>query len=165
MRILLGRIAAAHGTRGEVVIETYTEPPENICAYGPLTDETGARAFEIDLQRVTARGVVVRLMGVADRSAAEALRGVNLYVRRDRLPPPAAEEFYYADLVGLATVNAEGGAIGEIVAVHNYGAGDLLEVRLAQCAVSELIPFSEAFVLEVDLSHQRAVIILPSAQA
>jgi 16S rRNA processing protein RimM len=161
-RVLLGRIAAAHGLRGEVLIHAYTEPPENIAAYGPLTDGAGAREFAIECRRVTARGVVAHLAGVCDRSAAEALRGTDLYVVRDRLPPAADGEFYHWDLVGLAAVNAEGRHIGEIIAVQNYGAGDLLELRLTGSAMTQLIPFSDAFVPEVDLTAKRALIVLPS---
>src|SRR5947207_358763 len=83
-RILLGRIAGAHGIRGEVIIHAFTEPPENIAAYGPLSDEAGARTFRIETARATAKGVVARLAGVSDRTAAEALKGVALYVDRDR---------------------------------------------------------------------------------
>ena len=164
MRVLLGRIAAAHGIRGDVLIHAYTEPPENIAAYGPLTDRSGARVFAIECQRVTARGVVARLTGVGDRSAAETLKGTDLYVARDRLPPAAEGEFYHWDLVGLAAVNAEGRCIGEIVAVQNYGAGDLLEVRLAGAATTQLIPFNETFVPQVDLTEKRVIIVLPGAQ-
>jgi 16S rRNA processing protein RimM len=164
-RVLLGRIADAHGMRGEVLIHAYTRPPDNIAVYGPLTDKKGTAAFEIQSTRVTAKGVVARLGGVRDRSAAEALKGVNLYVLRDRLPPAADGEFYHADLIGLAAVDAQGLRIGEVVAVHNYGAGDLLEVRLAGRDKTELIPFSDGFVLEVDLAANRAVIVPPRAEA
>lgn len=164
VRVLLGRIAAAHGIRGEVLIHAYTEPPQNIAAYGPLTDRAGARVFAIECRRVTAKGVVAHLAGIQDRSMAEALKGTELYVARDRLPPAAEGEFYHWDLIGLAAHNAEGRRIGEIVAVQNYGAGDLLEVRLAGTARTQLIPFSEAFVPQVDLTAKRAVIVFPSPQ-
>jgi 16S rRNA processing protein RimM len=165
MRVLLGRIADAHGTRGEVLIHAYTRPPGNIAVYGALTDEKGTAAFAIQSARVTVKGVVARLAGVRDRNAAEALKGVNLYVPRDRLPPAADGEFYHADLIGLAAVDAQGVRIGEVVAVQNYGAGDLLEVRLAGRNKTELVPFSDAFVSEVDLAAKRAVIVLPRAEA
>ncbi len=162
-RILLGRIADAHGIRGEVVIHAYTAAPEDIAAYGPLSDEGGRRAFTIERMRLTAKGVVARLAGVGDRNAAEALKGTELYVARDRLPPAAEGEFYHADLVGLAAVDAAGVRIGEVVAVQNYGAGDLLELRLAGSAATELVPFTDAFVPEVDLAAGRVVIVLPRA--
>jgi 16S rRNA processing protein RimM len=160
-RIVLGRIAGAHGIRGEVMIHAYTEPPENVAAYGPLSDEAGARTFRIESAHTTAKGVVARLAGVADRDAAEALKGVELYVDRDQLPPAAEGEYYRADLIGMAAVDRDGKRIGGIVAVQNYGAGDLLEIRLAGARQTELIPFTDAHVPEVDIATGRVVVVLP----
>ena len=161
--ILLGRISGAHGIRGEVVIHAYTLAPENIGAYGPLFDRTNARSFEITSARATPKGVVARLKGIGDRTAAEALKGVELYVDRDRLPAAAEGEFYHADLIGLAAVDTEGTQIGEIVAVQNFGAGDLLEIRLAGSGKTEFVPFTEATVPEVDIAAGRAVVAMPAA--
>ena len=158
-RILLGRIAGAHGIRGEVLITAFTERPEDIAAYGPL-DDGGARTFTIEAVRATAKGVVARLAGVRDRTAAEALRGAPLYVDRARLPAPGEGEFYHADLVGLSAVDADGQPVGEVVGVHNHGAGDILEVRLAKTGRTELIAFTDAFVPEVDLAGRRVVVRL-----
>jgi 16S rRNA processing protein RimM len=164
-RILLGRIAGAHGIRGEVVIHSYAAAPEDVGAYGPLMDASGARSFEIASARVTAKGVVARLKGVDDRNAADALKGVELYVARHKLPAAAEGEYYHADLIGLAAVDAEGKAIGEIVAVSNFGAGDLIEIRLVGSSKTELVPFTDANVLEVDLAARRIVVIMPAANA
>jgi 16S rRNA processing protein RimM len=161
-RILLGRIAGAHGTRGDVVIHAYTVAPEDIDGYGPLSDAAGTRSFEIENARTTSKGVVARLKGVANRTAAEALKGVELFVPRDRLPPAGEGEFYHADLIGLSAVDSHGNAIGEIVAVANYGAGDLLEIRLAASGKTELIPFTEAFVPEIDIAAKRVVVVMPT---
>lgn len=160
-RILLGHIAGAHGIRGEVLIRTFTEAPESIGAYGALSDERGTRSFKIKVVRVTPKGVVARIAGVADRNGAEALKGVDLFVERARLPATGEDEFYYADLVGLAAEDSHGKPIGTILAVHNFGAGGLLEVRLAGSSKTELVPFTNAFVPEIDLSRRRAVIALP----
>ena len=160
-RVLLGRIAGAHGIRGEVVIHAFTDPPENVAAYGPLADETGTHTFLIEGTRVSGKGVVARIAGVPDRNAAEALRGTSLYVDRDRLPATAEEDFYHADLIGLAAVDRDGKRIGEIVAVQNYGAGNLLELRLAGTRQTELIPFTDAYVPHVDIAAGRAVVLLP----
>jgi 16S rRNA processing protein RimM len=164
-RILLGRIAGAHGIRGEVIIHAFTDPPENISAYGPLADAAGARTFNIEKARATAKGVVARMRGVTDRTAAEALKGVELYVARDRLPAATDGEYYHADLIGLEVVDPSGKRIGEIVAVHNYGAGDLLEVRLADRGQTELVPFTDACVPEMDIAAKRVVVALPDAGA
>ena len=160
-RVLLGRIAGAHGIRGDVLIKTFTAAPESIGAYGPLADKSGARTFEIQSVRVTAKGVVARLKGVADRNAAEALKGIELYVERERLPAADEGEFYHADLIGLAAVDGEGRPVGEIVAVHNFGAGDLIEVRLAGSGKTELVPFTDDAVPEVDIAARRAVVVIP----
>lgn len=165
-RILLGRIAGAHGIRGEVLIRSFTQAPESIGAYGALSDAPGTRELEIKVVRVTPRGVIARVTGISDRNGAEALKGVDLYVDRTRLPAAdeSAGEFYHADLIGLAAVDLGGTAIGTVVAVQNFGAGDLLEVRLAGKARTELIPFRDAFVPEVDLAAGRLVVHLPSSQ-
>jgi 16S rRNA processing protein RimM len=156
-RILLGRIAGAHGTRGEVLITTFTGRAEDIGAYGPL-DDGGTRSFTVEPVRVTGKGVVARVAGVRDRNAAEALKGAPLYVDRARLPAPGEGEFYHADLVGLAAVDAQGRPVGEVVAVHNHGAGDILEVRLAETGKTEFIAFTDTFVPEVDLATRRVVV-------
>jgi 16S rRNA processing protein RimM len=162
-RILLGRIAGAHGIRGEVLVRTFTDRPEDVAAYGRPDDGAG-RAFQVEATRATSKGVVARLAGVGDRTAAEALRGTELWIDRDRLPAPDEGAFYHADLIGLAAVDPGGRALGEIVGVHNFGAGDLLEVRLAGSGKTELVPFTEAFVPEVDLPGRRAVVLLPGEE-
>ena len=160
-RILLGRIVGAHGLCGEVLIHSYAEVPESIAAYGPLLDQASGKTFTITHAKPTAKGVLARLAGIEDRNAAEALKGLELYVPRERLPPPADGEFYHADLIGLSAVDAEGKAFGRIVAVHNFGAGDLIEIALAGGAKTELIAFTDATVPSLDLAAGRAVITLP----
>lgn len=156
-RVLVGRIAGAHGIRGEVLIRAFTARPEDIGAYGRLSDGS-ARTFNFKSARATAKGVVAQLDGIADRTAAEALKGTELYLDRDRLPATGEGEFYHADLIGLAAVDAEGQPLGEIVGVYNYGAGDLIELRLAGSGKTELVAFTEAFVPEVDLAARRVVV-------
>jgi 16S rRNA processing protein RimM len=163
--VLLGHIAGAHGVRGEVLVKSYTAAPEDIAAYGPLTDETGTRAFSIKVLRVIPKGVVVRLDGVADRTAAEALKGMRLYVERDKLPDTGTDEYYHTDLIGLTAVSPEGKAVGQVVGLHNYGAGDLLEIRLEGSRQAELVPFTNTIVPSVDIAGGRVVIAMPSASA
>lgn len=162
-RILLGRIAGAHGIRGDVLIESYAEVPQDIATYGPLQTEDGAQSFEISIVRVTPKGVIARVAGISDRTGAEGLKGRRLYVDRTQLPAPEENEFYRADLVGLRAEDQAGNAIGTILAVQNYGAGDLLEVRLTGSPKSELVPFTETYVPVVDLAGKRVVVVLPAA--
>ena len=124
--ILLGQIGAAHGIRGDVMIRTYTGEPAAIASYGTLTDKSGTKTFKIKVVRVTDKGVVARIDGVSDRNGAEALRNVELYIARNKLPKTDEAEFYHADLVGLQAIDEEGTVTGEVVAVQNFGAGDLI---------------------------------------
>ena len=160
-RILLGRIVSAHGIRGEVVIDSFTGAAEDIAAYGALATEDG-RKLDIKLVRTTPKGgVIARVAGVADRNGAEALRGTALYAKRGQLPELEEGEFYYEDLAGLRADNEAGEQIGQVVAVQNYGAGDLLEVRLEGQRATELIPFTDAFVPVVDVAAGRVVVVVP----
>ncbi len=160
-RILLGELGAAHGIRGEISVKTYTANPADIGAYGPLQDEQGRRTFELKIVRVTPKGVIVRVNGADDRTAAEKLRNIKLYVDRDRLPAVTDGEFYHEDLVGLRAMASDGASVGTIVAVQNYGAGDILEIRRDGGTATELIPFTNACVPEVDLARGIAVVIMP----
>lgn len=160
-RILLGHIVGAHGIRGEVQIKSYAEFPEDIAAYGPLTDEGGKRTFEITEIRVTHKGVLARLAEVDDRTAAEALKGTALMVERSQLPEAEAGDYYHADLIGLKAVSLAGEPIGTIVAVQNFGAGDLLEIRLEGSKQTEYVTFTDAAVPAVDLKAGKATIVMP----
>ena len=160
-RVLLGRIVTAHGIRGDVVIDSYTAEPSDIGAYGPLSSSDGGKQLDIKVVRVTPKGVVARVGGVVDRNAAEALRGTELYAPRARLPEAEEGEYYYADLAGLRADDASGNRIGSVVGVQNYGAGDLLEVRLDGQSVTELIAFTDAFVPVVDIAAGRVVVVMP----
>ena len=159
--ILLGRITAAHGIRGEVQVRTYTGAPESIASYGPLSDKEGRRTFKLRVVRVTDKGIIARVEGVADRNAAETLKGIELYVERAKLPAASEGEYYHADLIGLRAVSPEGEEIGRIVAVANFGAGDLLEVQLTGGTATEYVPFSDACVPHVDIAAGVATIVMP----
>lgn len=163
--VLLGEIGAAHGIRGQVHIKSYTADPADIGAYGPLVDEKGERPLTITVERVSSKGVVGRVAGVPDRTAAEKLRGRKLYVSRDRLPAVVEGEYYHADLVGLTVVAEAGATVGEVSAVVNYGASDMLEIRRPGSRETELVPFTEAFIREVDLEGRRIVVAMPVMSA
>lgn len=160
-RVLLGEITGVHGVRGDVLIRTYTADPKSIAVYGPLSNEHGTAAYEITVVRSTDKGVVAKLTGIPDRTAAEKLRGTKLYVDRVRLPEPDATEFYHADLIGLRAIGTDGGPIGEVIAVQNYGASDLLEIRIPGEKATELIPFSDACVPAVDLQAGTITVVMP----
>jgi 16S rRNA processing protein RimM len=162
--VLLGRIKAAQGLRGEVRITSFTELPESIAAYGPLTDQAG-RQFTIESLRVIKGSVLAaRLSGVDDRSAAEALKGTELYVDKAKLPATEEDEWYYDDLVGLTAEAEDGVEIGKVIAVQNYGAGDLLEIRLKDSRQTTFVPFTETAVPKVDLAGGRVVVVLPELE-
>jgi 16S rRNA processing protein RimM len=160
-RIRVGRIGAAHGTRGEVKLWSFTADPMAIADYGALESEDGTRSFEIEALRPAKDFLVARFAGVADRTAAEQLRNLDLYIVRDRLPAPAADEFYYADLVGLAAVDRQGVTLGTVAAVHNFGAGDLIEVRPTRGGMTVMLPFTEITVPVVDVEAGRIVVDPP----
>ncbi len=159
--VLLGHISAAHGIRGEVVVKSYTDNPVDIGAYGPLSDVDGGHSFELSRLRVTKKGVIARIVGITDRNAAEALRGTKLYIARDKLPPPGEDEIYHADLIGLTALRCDGTEAGEIVAIQNFGAGDLLEIRLKGSRRTEFVPFTEDFVPELNPATGRVIVIMP----
>lgn len=151
-RICLGKITDAHGIRGELRIRTYTEAPEDIGAYGPLEDEAGDRRFSLLKIRSVKGGVVARLDGIRDRTQAETLKGTLLFVDRAKLPDQDDGVWYHTDLIGLAAIDANGAALGEVVSVQNYGAGDLLEIRPVDGSATLLIPFTEDVVPNVDIA-------------
>ncbi len=159
--VCLGVIVAPHGVRGAVKIKTFTEVPENIAAYGPLSDEKGRRQFTLRHFRVQGEVVVAHLEGIADRDAAEGLKGLRLFVPRAALPAPEEDEFYLADLVGLAAETADGRRVGTVLAVHDFGAGDVLELR-QPIGGTIFLPFTRAVVPVVDIAGGRLVVDPPA---
>ncbi len=160
-RICLGQVVAAHGIRGLVRVRCFTERPESLTAYGPLSDEGGGRYFRLQLRGPAKDGVLAAVEGVGDRTAAEALRGLRLYVERAALPKTVAEEYYHADLVGLQAVLDDGTALGPVVAVHDFGGGDMIEVAQAEGGGNLVYPFTRAVVPVVDVAAGRLVIVPP----
>ncbi len=160
-RICVARIGAAHGTGGEVRLWPFTARAEDVAAYGPLQTADGTRAFEIEALRPGKDFWVARLKGVTDRAAAERLRNTDLYVPRERLPALEAEEFYHADLIGLRVEDKAGGAIGVVTAVHNFGAGDILEIAPTAGGETVMVPFSTAVVPSVEVAAGRIVVEMP----
>jgi 16S rRNA processing protein RimM len=164
-RICLGQIGAAHGVRGEVRLRSFTSDPGAIAGYGPLQTDDG-RVLAIESLKAAGDHFVARLAGVQDRDAARALANAKLYVPRERLPPPEApDEFYHADLIGLAVLDPAGERLGTIVGIHNFGAGDLIELRRTEGGSTEMLPFNEATVPVVDVAAGRVVVAFGEASS
>ena len=157
-RVRLGAVIGAHGIKGEVRVKTFTLSPDTLGAYGPLTTDDGRRLQVSALRAGKPGEAVVRFEGVADRNGAEALKGRQLFVPRDALPPPEADEFYHADLIGLAVEDTSNTALGRVRALHNFGAGDVMEIE-TRSGATEFVPFN--VVLKVELPT-RIVIEPPS---
>ena len=159
-RICVGVITGAQGVRGAVRIKSFTAVPEDVASYGPLEDEGGARRFALRLVG-RAKGVVIgTIPEIGDRDAAEAMKGTRLYVERSALPAPEEGEYYHADLLGLEAVLRDGTVLGTVRAVHEYGAGDSLEVA-REGGRSVIVPFNRIVVPVVDLAGRRLVIDPP----
>ena len=158
--ICVARIGAAHGVRGAVKLWTFTEDPMAVKHYGPLMTRDGARQFEVTHVREAKDHLVATLKGIATREDAERLNGIELYIAREKLPDTDEDEYYHADLIGLAAVNAADEPLGRVIAIHNFGAGDIIEIASAQ-GPTMLLPFTNAVVPTVDLANGRVVIELP----
>jgi 16S rRNA processing protein RimM len=164
--VVLATIGAPHGVRGEVRVKSFATEPTGLGAYGPLFAEDGRR-FEIEhLRHLKGDLLVVKFRGVDDRTAAEKLNRLMLHVERSALPTPEPDEFYYADLIGLAAFDAAGNALGRVAAVENHGAGDILEIVRPPGAESSgpslLLPFTKAVVPDIDIPGGRIVVAPPT---
>jgi 16S rRNA processing protein RimM len=159
-QVCVARIGAAHGVRGAVKLWTFTEDPLAVKRYGPLLTKDGARQFEVTHAREAKGHLVATLKGVATREEAERLNGVELYIAREKLPATSEDEYYHADLIGLAAETAAGQPLGRVIAIHNFGAGDIIEIAPPHGATT-LLPFTNAVVPSVDLAGGRVVIELP----
>jgi 16S rRNA processing protein RimM len=160
-RICVAQIGAAHGVRGEVKLHAFTADPAGVASYGPLESEDGTLRIEIEALRRAKDHLVAQLKGVRDRAAAERLKNVRLYVARERLPPTAPEEFYHADLIGLRAEGRDGVELATVVGIHDFGAGDLLELRPHGRRSTVLMPFTSVHVPVVDIAGGRIVIDPP----
>lgn len=159
--VLVGRFGAAQGVRGEIRIKSYTADPLSIGGYRPLSDETGARTFEIERVRPLKEDMLVaKIKGVDDRDSAQALTGAALFIDRAKLPPPDEDEFYIADLIGIVAVSPDGAEIGRVKNVVNYGAGDILEIAPPE-GDSFLAPFTKEVAPKIDFGGGRIVIVRP----
>ncbi len=159
-RVCIAVVTGAHGVRGAVRLKTFTARPEDVAAYGPVSDESGGRTFRLTVTGRRTGGVIARLDGIEDREAAEALKGLRLHVPRSALPEPGEDEFYHADLLGLAVETTDGRRLGRVRAVFDFGAGDVIEVAGDEGAPL-VLPFTRRVVPVVDLAGGRLVVELP----
>lgn len=156
-RVLLGVVAAPHGVRGLVRIKSFTEDPMAVGHYGPLSDESGKKEYRVEALSAARGAVLARIQGVADRTAAEAIRGLRLYVARERLPRTGEREWYEADLIGLEAVGTDGRNWGKVIAFHDFGAGSVMEVSGGM-----MLPFTDEAVPEIDVEGGKVLIDPPA---
>ncbi|MEP0990890.1 MAG: ribosome maturation factor RimM [Tateyamaria sp.] len=155
--VCVGAIAGAYGVRGEVRLKSFTAEAEAIVDYAPLTSEDGAHSYNVTLTRAIKNGLAARLSGVSSKEQADALKGLRLFVPRDRLPVLDDDEYYYADLVGLEVRDTGGTVLGHVKSVQNHGATDLLEIHGAGLKATVLLPFTHAAVPTIDMTARRIV--------
>ena len=157
----VARVAGAFGVRGEIRITTFTEDPLALAGYKVLTREDGSPGLTITTARAVKGAVIARAQGVETRDQAEALRGLKLFVAREALPEPDKDEFYHADLIGLAIETAEGEPMGKVKTIQDFGAGDLIEVQPPMGA-SWWLPFTREAVPEVRLAEGKLIAVRPA---
>ncbi len=161
-KLLMGRIGAAHGIKGEVRIQSFTEDPLSLVDYGPMSTNKPGLTIKILAARTTTNVLVARLEGINDRNAAEKLNGVELFVDRALLPDPDDEDdFYHADLLGLRVQLSDGTSLGTVSAIPNFGAGDILEVRDERTGDTFLYPFTKAVVPEIRVKEGYLIVDPP----
>jgi len=159
-QVCVARIGAPHGVRDAVKLWTFTEDPLALKHYGPLMTKDGARQFEVTHAREAKGHLVATLKGIATRDEAEKLNGLELYVAREKLPATDDDEYYHADLIGLAAVTSANEPLGRVIAIHNFGAGDIIEIAPPQ-GTTMLLPFTNEVVPTVDPANGRVVIEPP----
>jgi 16S rRNA processing protein RimM len=159
-RVCLGVVTGARGVKGEVRVKTFTAEALDIAAYGPLSDAEGKRQFVVQSATALKGGAALRLEGIGDREAAAALKGLSLYVDRKVLPAAAEDEFYHADLIGLRVEDGAGQTLGTVLALHDFGAGDVIEIERPD-AMALMLPFTSEAVPLVDLEMGRMVVEVP----
>jgi 16S rRNA processing protein RimM len=163
--ILVGQVAGAFGVRGEVRVTAHTADPLSLIAYSPLLDEGGRPVLTLSAGRAVKGAVIARAAEVATREEAEKLRGLRLYIERDRLPAPEEDEYYLADLIGLAARSPEGDALGQVKSVANFGAGDLLEIAPADGSPAWWAPFTREATPQVNIAGGWVVVVKPIEEA
>lgn len=160
--VCVGAIMGAFGVKGEVRLKSFCANPEDIATYNPLSDETGATEYQIKLTRPVKGGFAARFKGIQYKDQADALRGVQLFAKRDALPNLPDDEYYYSDLIGLDVLDTGGATLGKVTSVQDHGAGDILEINGAGLKNGVMLPFTKAGVPTVDLTAGRIIVDPPS---
>jgi 16S rRNA processing protein RimM len=160
MLICVGVVTGARGIKGDIRVKSFTADPEDLGSYGPLLDAEGAAVFKVKVTGVAKGQLIARIKGIDDRTAAEQLKGVKFYVRKEALPEPEEDEFYFSDLIGLRAELEDGSDFGTVTAVENFGAGDVLEIS-GHVKGGIMVPFTNDVVPVVDLAGNRVVICPP----
>ena len=159
--ICVGAVSGAFGVRGEVRIKSFCADPAAIGDYSPLFSQNGKNSYEIELTRNVKGGFAAKLGALANKEDADAMRGTRLYVPRQRLPSLPDDEYYHSDLIGLKVVDTGGATCGKVTAVHDHGAGDILEISAPNLKEPALLPFTREAVPTVDLAAKCIVIDPP----
>lgn len=157
--VCVGVITTVHGVRGNVKVKSFTRNAADFAGFGTLCDASGRRSFDVKIVGESKGIFLVQIDGITDRTAAEALRGTELYIARDKLPETAENEFYYADLIGMTAKTPDGKVLGQIKAVYNFGAGDMLEIN----GVEDFVSFSQKNVPDVDLKNKTITVCMPQS--
>ncbi len=152
-RIHLGTITGAHGIRGEVKIRTLTEEPENVAAYGPLSDKSGNRQWTVRITGQWKEGVIAALSGVDNRTTAETLKNIALYAPASALPAPPSDEYYATQLTDLSIKDSSNLLIGKVIGVYDFGAGDVVEIAFSD-GKTAMYPFQKAFFPEINMAEK-----------
>lgn len=160
-QVCVGAIVGAHGVRGQVRVKSFTAVATDVASYGPVKTEDGTKTFKLKVMGEAKGLVLIKLDGVDDRNAAEAMRGTRLYIPRERLPELEEDEFLYSDLTGLAVEGMDGAVLGTVKGVADFGAGELLDIVLAGGG-SMMVPFTKAAVPVVDMANKRLVVDPPA---
>ena len=157
----VGAIAGSFGINGEVRLKSFCSEPSDIGSYNPLTSVDGLESFQVNITGKLKEGLSAKISGVLNKEQAEKLKGTRLYANRDALPNLSNGEYYHADLIGMKIKNTGGDEIGRVDAVHDYGAGSILEIFIQRLNNTVLIPFSEKSVPMVDLEGRILIIDPP----
>jgi 16S rRNA processing protein RimM len=167
-RVCIGAITGVRGIRGEVRIKSFTADPSDVAAYGPVSDEAGERSYTINVTAHVKGQIIARLDGIDDRDAAEALKGTKLYVPKNVLPEPGDGAFYQDDLIGLRVETEEGSRLGTVKSMHNFGAGDIIEIAPENDGGKYggndglMLPFTTEVVPVVDVERGLIVVAPPN---